>query len=65
MHDFPVTLFVRSGALFACTVLLQTVFLAGGSLLFNMVYAATLDVWPGLSFIGIGMIYIINLVIVM
>ncbi|XP_022097993.1 proton-coupled folate transporter-like isoform X2 [Acanthaster planci] len=52
------------GALFACTVLIQTAFVAAGSLLFNTLYSATLRVWPGLSFIGIGAIYMVNLVLV-
>ncbi|XP_071793828.1 proton-coupled folate transporter-like isoform X1 [Asterias amurensis] len=49
------------GSLFASTTLIQTLTSTAGSAVFNSIYAASLPIWPGLSFVVLAGIYFVSL----
>ncbi|XP_063957841.1 proton-coupled folate transporter-like [Lytechinus pictus] len=50
------------GAMFACSSLVEASMLLTGSLLFNSLYRATIDFWPGFSFLVMALLSLISLV---
>ncbi|XP_038074931.1 proton-coupled folate transporter-like [Patiria miniata] len=52
------------GALFACTMLIQSICHVVGRVFFQMLYAATLTIWPRLPFLGMGIFFVMLLSII-
>lgn len=50
------------GAMFACSSLVEASCLMLGSIFFNNLYRATLDYWPGFSFLVMALLAIVSLV---
>ena len=56
--------FPPAGSLFAFTTLIQTLTVTASSAVFNSIYAASLPIWPGLSFIVMACLYLVSLIFI-
>eukprot|EP00057_Strongylocentrotus_purpuratus_P015524 XP_011669998.1 PREDICTED: proton-coupled folate transporter [Strongylocentrotus purpuratus] len=50
------------GAMFACSSLIEATMLMTGSIFFNNLYRATIDFWPGFSFLVMALLSLISFV---
>ena len=60
--DHVYNLIFSLGAMFACSSLIEATMLMTGSIFFNNLYRATIDFWPGFSFLVMALLSLISFV---